>query len=679
MRRRTAFALVLLLVSTLHAEGVLLRTSHVDTVSAMVYDEDRDHLITGGVDGKVKLWDLEEDSLRASTQISNLAILDVALHPSRPEVALVESDENRRYRLTVWNWESGEIRYTHNLDSQPLHLAYSPRGSYLVVSTASFQSMNIFDARTGRKENLLPRGFGIVSYFAVAGSEARIMTYSATSGEIIYWDLQSGFEIQRSESEPGLEQMTLLANRRYAVALRNRTLFLVDVLGGQAVDRADLGVSPVDLGLEAGGEAVSLLVREGSGEPGLRSFALRNGRLNRRFSTTDREIPEGVSLIRYVDGELFLARRDGSIYRYGRFQRTPELFASNIIRPVTDIAPGDGQLLIASRDRLLTLTSDLFSSRDAEISAVEQLNDAYTPLPFSRGARITQAPDGTTYLWSEGDRSNIYRLGRFASPISLPVDLQGRPVSVTARIPDRLVVSYRDGSVSIIDANLGAEIYSAQALGIETAIETESHGLLIGKGVTGRLDSALLKIDPRTGESVPIDSELFLIYRLGYDDREGTLYVIGLRRDNEGGVETVLQMYSGSQLQRRRTLYTVAGEFLNADLAVDSNDGEIFTTLGEVGVRRYDGRRFEELTQDAHQTRRIVLFSGLVLGLNRDGSLTVWSRRTREYLATFYLLGPRDWIAVTAEGRYVTSPGLRASRYLSPRQDGSISDSRLTL
>lgn len=679
MRRLVTLICFVLLASTVGADGVVLRTAHVDAVSSMLFDRERNLLVTGGVDGKIKVWDLETDALRYSSQISNLSILDVALHPRRPEVAIVESDENLRYRLTVWNWEEGQIRYTQSLDAQPLHLAYSPQGSYVVVSEATFRSMRIFDARSGREEEYLQRGFGIVSYFAVAQSEARIMTYSATNGEIIYWDLQSGFEIQRSESEPGLEHMRLFGNRRYAAGVRNRTLYLVDVLGGQVVDTINVAATPRDLVIEADGESVSLLVAEASGELVLQSYALRNGRLNRRYSTTYREIPEGVNLIRYAGEELFAARQDGAIYRYRRYQRNPSLFAENIIIPITDIAPRDGELLIASAGRLLTLESDLFDARDVRLDEVERMDDSYITLPFSAEARLTQTEDGTTYLWSETTREELYRLGRFSALIPLSLDVRGQPTLITSRLTDRLVIVTRDGRVSIVDTISREERFSVQALGIETAIETEDHGLLIGKSVTGRLDSALLRIDPDTGETVPLDTELFLIYRLGYDERRGRLYALGLRRDSQDRIETVLQTFYGNQLQRRRTLFSVDGEFLNADLAVDASQGEIFTTLGESGVRRYDGRRFEEFAKDAHQSRRISLFSGLVLGLNRDGSLSLWSRETREYLATFYVLGPRQWIAITAEGEYLSSRGIDSEEYLSAPRGEDVEDFRIRL
>lgn len=679
MRRLLSILCFLLLASMIGAEGVVLRTAHVDAVSAILYDPDRNLLVTGGVDGKIKVWDLETDALRYSSQISNLAILDVALHPSRPEVAIVESDENLRYRLTVWNWEEREVRYIQNLNAQPLHLSYSPQGNYVMVSEAAFRSMRIFDAQTGREEDYLQRGFGIVSFFAVAQSEARVMTYSARNGEIIYWDLQSGFEIQRSESEPGLEHMGLFGNRRYAAGVRNRTLYLVDVLGGQMVDSIRLGATPLDLVIESDGESVSLLVSEASGELVLQSYALRDGRLNRRYSTTYRDIPEEINLIRYAGEELFAARRDGTIYRYRRYQRTPSVFAENVIQPITDLAPGDGELVVATNGRLLTLVSDLFEARDARLEEVEEMEDSYASLPFSSGVRFAQTPDGTTYVWSNEVRGELYRMGRFSTLLPLDIPLRGQPIGITARLPNRLVVVTRDGRVSIVDTISREERFSVQALGMETAIETEDHGLLIGKSVTGRLDSALLRIDPGTGETVPLDTELFLIYRLAYDERSRRLYAIGLRRDEEGRVETVLQSFSGSDLQRRRTLFSVDGEFLNADLAVDSDQREVFTTLGESGVRRYDGSRFEEFAKDAHQTRMMSLFSGLVLGLNRDGSLSIWSRRTREYLATFYVVGPRQWLAVTAEGRYIASRGLTAQEFLSAPEDQEVSRYRVQL
>ncbi|MFP4534571.1 MAG: WD40 repeat domain-containing protein [Spirochaetaceae bacterium] len=679
MRRLLTLFVFLLLASTIGAEGVVLRTAHVDAVSAMLFDEDRNLLVTGGVDGKIKVWDLETDALRHSTQISNLAILDVALHPSRPEVAIVESDENLRYRLTIWDWEEREALYTRNLSAEPLHLSYSPQGTYVVVSEAAFRSMRLFNARTGREEEYLQRGFGIVSYFAVAGSETRVMTYSANNGEIIYWDLESGFEIQRSDSEPGLEHMRLFGNRRYAAGVRHRTLYLVDVLGGQVVDTVSLGATPLDVVIESDGESLSLLVSENSGERALQSYALRGGRLNRRYSTRYRSIPEEVSLIRYAGEELFAARRDGTIYRYRRYQRSPTLFAENLIQPITDIARGEGELLLASNGRLLTLSSDLFEARDVRLEEVDRMEDSYASLPLSEEIRFTQTPDGSTYIWSEAANGEIYRMGRFSTFRPLELPSSGRLTAISSTLPNRLVLVTRDGRVSILDVISREEIFSVQALGIETAIETEDHGLLIGKSVTGQLDSALLRIDPNTGETVPLDTELFLIYRLGYDERSRRLYALGLRRDAQNRVETVLQSFSGNDLERRRTLFSVEGEFLNADLAVDSDRREMFTTLGESRVRRYDGSRFQEFVRDVHQTRTMSLFGGLVLGLNRDGSLSIWSRESREYLATLYLLGSRRWIAITAEGRFVASRGLNPEEYLSAPEGDEVSEYRVRL
>ena len=679
MRRiATLFVVGLILtVSQSWAEGVVLRTSHVDSVTAMRHDDSRGLLVTAGVDGKVKIWNLADGSLERSAQISNLSILDIALHPERAEVALVESDENRRYRLSVWNWESGETRYTKNLTSQPLHVEYSPQGSYLMVSTASFRSMRVYEAQTGRAEEYLERGFGIVSFFAVASSEARVMTYSATNGQIIYWDLQSGFEIQRSESEQGLEQMVLFSNRRYAAAIRNRSLFLVDVLGGQVVDRVELGGSTLDMVLEDDGSAVSILLFDRRGERVMRSYALRDGRLNRRYSATYRQLPEEATRIVYAGDELYVAERDGALHRFGRYQRRPDLFAENLIRRITDIATGRNELLVAFDGRLLTLESDLFAAPEVAFEEVDQVRDTYTSLPFEEEVRLSQAPDGTTYIWSPEASEELYRLGRFSTPLPVNAEIEGQPTAITARRPGQLAVVTRDGRVSLVSTVSGDETFSVQALGIETAIETEDHGVLIGKSVTGPLDSALLRIDPLTGERVPLDTELFLIYRLTYDERARRLYALGLRRDGENRIETVLQMFYGRELQRRRNLYTVSGEFLNADLAVDSEAGEIYTTLGESGIRRYDGRNFVDLSRDAHQARRITLYSGLVLGLNRDGSLSAWSRRSREYIATFYILGPRQWIAITDDGRYVASPGLRAETYVSV--DGEPEAFRLKL
>ena len=124
--------------------------------------------------------------------------------------------------LEVWDWQRERRLYRHRLDEAPLHLGFTSRGSSLVYSLAQFDSVVFLDAATGERQLRLPTGFGIVSYVATSTNERTIMTYQPT-GEVRYWDAASGAAKGAVSTLPGLEVITLSADKNLLVApLRRR-------------------------------------------------------------------------------------------------------------------------------------------------------------------------------------------------------------------------------------------------------------------------------------------------------------------------------------------------------------------------------------------------------------------------------------------------------------------------
>jgi len=259
--------------------GLEVLTGHQDTIETIRVDDRRDLLFSGSRDGTIKVWKVGSSMLLRSLLVSHLPAGRFAVHPTLPHIAALEVLGPSSSRLTVWNWERGIKLYTIALPDDPLYFAYSPRGTYLVMCRADWESLSLYRARDGRRLSMLDDGFGIVSYFTVSESENNIMTYQP-SGTITYWRLSTGATIKKVDTLPNLSSIVITHDKRHMLAHHRDRLVVVDLLTGALEasvplpKMSGLTVSPND-------DLVVCMVQREEGI-GLESFGFTGSRLYSR-------------------------------------------------------------------------------------------------------------------------------------------------------------------------------------------------------------------------------------------------------------------------------------------------------------------------------------------------------------------------------------------------------------
>jgi WD40 repeat protein len=650
-------------VFSMHAEPLItVRSGHNAAVTALSWSSAGNRLFSAGEDGKLTVWDTTSGRLLQSIRADQLGVRKMVIYPDGERVALYSSD-GQRHRITVWNWRTGEREFLHAPQDEVLTMTVSDQETYLMYSMPSRQSVRVLDAGTGRPLPFLRQETGIVSWMVIASSEERVMMYTPSTGRITYRTIVTGRSVAEFEAPRQLTMPNLLSARRYAVARdADGLLAVVDLLSGEVVDAApagEIGSISVD---SANGEIV-LLTDTFGGRRSIRRYRFADGTLQQRYATF-REIPEDVTGIAVAGRGFYGGTETGDLLQWMPFEAASSLFAESILEPINDLYVTQNQLHMLTPDRIITISSDFFNEQYSATRETSFLRQSMIPLPIGDAGQFLPNDDGDLLLWTPRNpqsRLNNYRLGeRQIDPIDFSVASGLLDVDIYG---DELLTLSRSGTLELRDRFNGSLITSYRGRALQTAIRTR-RGVFIGKARQGLLDSAILRVNPDTGETVPLETESDLVFALEFDLRRGRLFAIGVRSAEGGSISTVVEVFEGVAFDRRRTILEVPGEYLDAELIHDPVTGTAYTTLDDRGgILRWDGSRISELLRSpAHIPRKVYLQGEFLYTLNRDGSVSVVDRMRGRPVIDFHVIEATNgaWVATRPDGRYLASSDVLA-------------------
>ncbi|MEX2444391.1 MAG: hypothetical protein WD492_12345 [Alkalispirochaeta sp.] len=671
--------LVVLATQLAAVPPITVRTGHSSSITGMVYDPDGRILFSAGSDGKLIVWHAESGRLLQSIRADQLPVQKIHVYPDGDRVALYSSD-GRRNRITVWNWREGERLFLHTPEDEVLTMTVSPENSYLLYSTPSRESMRILNADSGRQLPFLRDATGIIGWMVVATSEERVMTYAPSSGRIVYRTIVTGRNVAEFTAPSDLELLTLLQTNRYAAARSpDGFLVIIDLLSGEVVDRAAAGTI-TDISVDDRNGDIVLISSNFGGGRSIRRYRLVDGALQQRYATR-RQFPTDAAHITLAGGGFFAGKPSGDILRWLPFESQPVTFSTATVEPIMDLHVTDRRLHMLTAERVITIAGNFFSDQVRSRTDRSSVRQNIVEVPAGPLSDFIDTNGQELLLWmpsnSEG-RLQEYQI-ETGQLIPLSLEIGSGLASLDAYEGEILTLS-RSGVLELRDRADGDLLMDYRGRGLQTAIRT-SRGIFIGKAAQGLLDSAILRVNTNTRETVPLDSETDLVFFLDYDERRGRLFAIGIRGSENGETTTVVEVFEGTNLTRRRTILEISGEYLDAQLIHDPVTGTAYTTLDDRGgILRWDGSRVSELLRNhKHIPRKIYLQGEFLVSLNRDGSVSVLDRSRGEPVIDFYVADNDhgSWVAIRADGRFIASGSqLDVEEFLSLNQPDTTLRSR---
>lgn len=653
---------------------VAVQTSHVGSVTAIAYHPDTESVVSGGSDGRIKVWSVEQERIIRSVQAGTEPITEMAVHPSRPHVAVVSTEGTAGHRLQVWDLADGTRLYTELLEAAPLFLSYSPSGEFIVLAESRIAGMRYFDARNGRELNYPEVPQGIVTYATVASSERTIMTYIAADGSIRYWDLSQGGVIGEAETLSGLDRMEVLENKRYAAAVHEGDLVVIDIVTGSLKDRVPVGRVSYLTVAPGSGEIVLLETRAAGRRVTVYEF---DGDFLIRDRVHENPVLERMSVVTLAGNRLYGGTDTGELYAFSSRRGEEQQLVRNVVEGIHDVALLGDTLYVNAGERLHRITTDFFTDAEGRLDRVEEVDTGEIDNPTGGPAHLLSLSDGSLVLWgTEGrEASTLYALeeSEFREVFSTEADIH----SVREFADSVLVLTRGDTLFQLRLPDFTQELrYSA--LGMETVVGTDDYGIVVGKSRTNAFESAILTIDPLTRETVGLETDAFLVFDLAYDAQDGRLFALGITREEDP--ETIITRFTGSRdLTERTRVFRLRGEYLDGNLALDPESGSLYTSIGRSGITRVTGRRNETYGSAVHASRRLESSGGFLWSLNRDGSVSLWEPESGDRVGDVYVFEDGGWALVTTAGRFYASSDQAEDFVAAVSEDEDTESLRLTL
>ncbi|MDR2898599.1 MAG: WD40 repeat domain-containing protein, partial [Spirochaetaceae bacterium] len=205
---------------------------HSGDVLAMAALPDGSGFFSAGKDGFLVKWD--DSSNGDHYQVSEIQVKLIAVHPTKNEVAIYETDNFTIHRVSLWNWKTKTRKFSKKFSHAVVSLAFSAKGTWLMTGTSSMDGLMFLDPNSGNQKNILKQQPGIVPLTFTNAAESTLITYAQT-GRITYTDLKTG-EVKASfATTPNLTQTVLHNNNLYLSGVSNNTIYTINATTGGVV------------------------------------------------------------------------------------------------------------------------------------------------------------------------------------------------------------------------------------------------------------------------------------------------------------------------------------------------------------------------------------------------------------------------------------------------------------
>ena len=634
---------------------------HSGSVNALIHKGDI--VLSAGDDGFLEIWSTGGKA-GARFQVSPYRIIAMAGRPDKDEVCFIESDGMGLYRVSAWNYTERRNIFTLPLENPLGYITYSMRGNLIIAARTGRSGLAFFNANTG---NAVPSPQAITTAvsLAVTGRSERNMLIYGESGELSYWDLESGNETAHFDVPPNLYSPVLFSNSRYLAGVNAEGLAVINAVSGELLAR-DASIPDGSLLCSTGDELLCLIQKENASE--LYRYTIdRAGRL--------------------VTPSHFSLSASGDDNRGGN-NRFTAIAAAGVANNAIALGTAAGSLVLAGMNGRLynPAAREKINISEAEVSGqviaflAENRTMGFIPLQYNqltpgRTIRIeqnqesynhitayaeTQNPDGQFVLWQDNNIRTLPVIWRSSprnekQPLS---DISFRsPVRSADSLGGKLLFLDSTGNITVI-APLDPEKkrpFSFFSVGLLDAVFVDSNRIIIGRSaVSGNTPFMMINLD--TGETVPLpySSQAGVTLRRG---ASGSIYAAAISpmaasRPSSAGeadeTRTSILHLNLANIADSGTIVNFQGEDTQFSLAESPGGaaGSLAATIGGEGAAIYTAGDIQHLDRTSGLPLKLIDGGSFLISLDRDGSIC-WHDSHDGKLLAIFRLHSGGWILQT--------------------------------
>lgn len=703
--------LLLLIVLLLPLPGLaaqaglpLVNTAHIGEVTDLSGTAAGRGLASVGQDEVLRVWSLPSGQLEHAIQVGPGTPVGVRISNAGDRAVVIVRRAVSDYRVLIYALPEEEIIQTIDLNAGPTFFGVSRRDSLLILALPGFDSLRAYRMSDG--ERARTEGFaGAITGVLTASNEQTFMTYRAGTGALVYRDRLTGEVLAEAQTLAFLNDLQPLPGRRVGIARLGEDLVGVDLLDGGLEFRATVpGLQQHVVDDHSGRVATLSRLRNRNriqiwdGAPGPDNPAI-----------ADSGDLDPVYVHVAVSGTaVYAGLRDGSISVVDAETAIPRPLAVNRIAPIQGIDRNEGRLLLAAGSQVISLAPQL--AQDSQARRLDSLEFGILPLEIAEATGIRALPGNDLVVWSGGDL-RLLNLDQSEPDLRL---VTGSDVRAVASNGSQLVVTTERGTLASFSRGALLDLrrnppeppalpalpravptppetteenstreelplsdiseppparepllpaaqpeFTYAALGLQTAIPLVDGDILVGASRDRVLGTGLLRINPRTSETVPVNHPGDVILALAQLSQSGSVFSID-SREIGGQRQTVLSELIGLEDRRSadriRRLAAVNGDWSMARLAMDPEERVLYASMGDGSLLRRDLRRGSEMEVSIVAPVAMEVFAELLLTVEPDGGLQLLSAEDLSVIGKLYAFRDGNWVLISEGGYLASSP-----------------------
>lgn len=610
--------------------------SHQKTVSSMSSISLRNgekSVFSAGDDGFIIKWN--ESDLGEHYQVSDLPVKMIAQNPKGNEVAVYETDGISFNRVSVWDWKNQRRKFFMNFEESVTSLSYSAKGTYVICGTVN--GVYFIDEEGKATTNNINDNIGTFSFTMTSNSENNFVSYSPI-GTLTYYDLKTGEKKYRFDVEPNLSDVRMF----------NKSIFLAGTKDGK-IHIMHAVLKGKSLGSFNASKAVLLSSANDTPENTENLFYIINE--PHQFKLFEIQNEDGKTVASPKLARTFSGLKTGEIIVSGTISADSIYAGTNL----GNIYKFDYEA--AERvDVLLPITENRYDTV-LDIAKVEKAGetDFYILAPssvykfmYNDGYidKICQNSDfrnmisygDEIILWTRDSRKPVVKINTNTKAQTTIFTPSGN--IKTLKISGQSLISVESNtSVNKYDIATGKKevLYNGQS--IQDAILC-GNDLYVAKSSASSPNVPLLHINARTKETVPLSVKGTFAYSLNFDEASNKIYGIVIESDKEDKT-SVFEFDLGTKASR--TLIKTREEDIDAFMVLSGDN--LYTNVGKTNARSFNTRTKRDFLYRRAESMplKVVNNNGMIMVLNRNGSLSMYNEELNIVKLTLYLDLDGQW------------------------------------
>ena len=622
-------------LSYIYSQSHFSTQSHQESVTNIIdfspSNSSDTYYLSSGDDGFLIKW--SDDNQGEHYQITDVGIKLIAVSPNGNDIAVYESDGGSVNKVSIWDWKRLSRKWQKKYTDSITSLAFSAKGTYLIVGTATVDGAEFINTSNWTKTNKIKSNTGIVNYIQTSGTEKTVVFYSP-SGYLSYYNMQNGQLKEKFMIPQGLSQTLLYNDSIFFAGVKDNTIYIINAYKGTTVSTINaknpiLLSSPDDYNLY-------YLEYDGKNNYEIKMLEnLANQRVSNPRIVKSMRGPRGNASIttgKKINADIILGSKAGAIYKFDTEPSTSvdsmAEITENTYSKIYDMTPAPEDFYF------LTEKAIFKSSYDSGLIDRLASTDGQT--------NIIPSTDNKVILWTKGSRNPVIQM-----------DLT-KKTKETLFTPKSNIQSLRLSSIGDknylieIESNTTVNLYNFakksfvevySGMGVQDAILTDDGNMYIAKTAATNPKVPLLCVDLESFETVPMSLNGNVSYALSTDGK--TIYGIVLQSDDD--IRNTYVYSFNTATKKATNILKFSEEDSEAFTYLYGN--ALYTNIGKNKVYCYNiatKKRFS-YNRSGSIPFRISQNGNRVVILNNNGSISWCSPNGSNLLADWYLTKDEQW------------------------------------